>query len=117
MNRISEYQTSAATSPAAGMVRIQANTILRAMPQRTALLRFNDPTPRIAPVMVCVVETGIPKNVAKNKVNALALSAQNPETGFNLVIFIPMVLTIRQPPKKVPNAITKLHETTIHHGT
>jgi hypothetical protein len=34
-----------------------------------------------------------------------ALSAQKPPTGFNFVIFWPMVCTMRQPPKYVPKAI------------
>lgn len=44
--------TTAATRAEAGMVRIQAHTILRAMPQRTADKRLVAPTPTIAPVMV-----------------------------------------------------------------
>jgi hypothetical protein len=35
-------------------------------------------TPTIAPVMVCVVETGMPKKVAKNCVAAPPASAQKP---------------------------------------
>ena len=111
------YQTSAATAPEAGKVNIQAQTIFLATPQRTAEKLLTDPTPIIAPVTVCVVETGIPNIVAKAKVKALAVSEQKPLTGFNLVIFIPMVLTMRQPPKKVPNAITKLQSITTQKGT
>src|SRR5207249_4524968 len=43
------------------MVRIHASTTLRATPQRTAEKRRVLPTPTIAPVMVCVVLTGMPK--------------------------------------------------------
>ena len=109
--------TAAATEPAAGMVNIQAHTIFLATPQRTAENPFTEPTPIIAPVTVCVVETGIPINVANANVVALAVSEQKPLTGFSLVIFIPMVLTIRQPPKQVPSAMTKLHATTTQRGT
>ena len=43
------------------MVRIQAHTILPATPHLTAEMRRVAPTPMMAPVMVCVVETGIPR--------------------------------------------------------
>jgi hypothetical protein len=45
--------------PAAGIVKIQAQTMLPATPQRTAEAR-TEPTPTMAPVMVCVVDTGMP---------------------------------------------------------
>ncbi len=57
------------------------------------------PTPTMAPVMVCVVLTGIPASAVPNRVMAPAVSAQNPPTGFSLVIFEPMVCTMRQPPE------------------
>src|SRR5438552_14672450 len=46
---------------AAGMVSSHAQTIRPATPQRTADNRCAAPTPDIAPVMVCVVLTGMPK--------------------------------------------------------
>ena len=42
--------------------------------------------------MVCVVETGMPSQVAANKVIAPPVSAQKPCTGVSRVIFEPMVL-------------------------
>lgn len=84
------------------MVRIHAQMMLPATPQRTALARCVEPTPTMAPVMVCVVDTGMPSVVARNKVSAPPVSAQKPPTGLSLVIFWPMVLTIRQPPNMVP---------------
>ena len=48
-------------SAAAGMVTIQATTMLPANPQRTARVRCAAPTPTMAPVIVCVVDTGIPR--------------------------------------------------------
>ena len=36
---------------AAGIVKIQAHTILKVIPQRTADIRFAAPTPDIAPVI------------------------------------------------------------------
>ena len=50
---------------AAGSVMTQAMSRLPAMPQRTAETRLAAPTPTIAPVMVWVVETGTPKDVAR----------------------------------------------------
>ena len=68
------------------MVKIHAHTMLPATPQRTALARLVAPTPTMAPVMVCVVETGMPSAVARNNVMAPPVSAQKPPTGFSLVI-------------------------------
>jgi hypothetical protein len=61
-----------------------------------------EPTPTMAPVMVCVVDTGMPSAVARNSVSAPPVSAQKPPTGLSLVIFWPMVFTMRQPPNMVP---------------
>lgn len=82
---------TAANVAAAGMVSTQAHTILPATRHLTADSRVVDPTPAIAPVIVCVVETGIPDIVAPNNVIAPAVSAQNPPTGRSLVIFEPIV--------------------------
>jgi hypothetical protein len=49
--------------------------------QRTAAVLRAAPTPMIAPVIVWVVETGIPKCVTKNSVIAPPASAQKPCTG------------------------------------
>jgi hypothetical protein len=86
------------------MVMNQAVTIRRAMPQRTADARRAAPTPMMAPVMVWVVETGMPRLVARNRVIAPPVSAQNPCCGLRRVILEPMVWTIRQPPNMVPSA-------------
>ena len=58
-NRIIQNATIATTAEA-GMVRTQAHTMRVATPQRTAEIRLVVPTPMIAPVIVCVVLTGIP---------------------------------------------------------
>ena len=58
------------------------------------------------PVTV-VVLTGTPAWVAKKMLMALAVSAQKPSMGRSLVIFWPMVLTMRQPPNMVPSAIAR----------
>src|SRR3954464_1642619 len=92
----------------AGIVRTQAQTIRPATPQRTADRRRIEPTPMIAPVMVCVVLTGTPSAVAVNSEIAPAVSAEKPPTGCSLVIFDPMVWMMRQPPDSVPSAIAAL---------
>ena len=50
----------AAIKADAGMVKTQAQMTVRATPQRTADKRRVAPTPTIAPVIVCVVLTGMP---------------------------------------------------------
>ena len=97
----------AATKADAGIVKIQAQTMLPATPQRTALARCAEPTPTMAPVMVWVVETGMPSAVARNNVSAPPVSAQKPPTGRSLVIFYPIVRTMRQPPNSVPRPIDR----------
>src|SRR6266700_5593831 len=95
----------AAIKAAPGIVRTQAQTMRRATPHLTAESLRVEPTPTIAPVIVCVVDTGIPASVAPNRAIAPAVSAQNPPTGLSFVIFEPIVCTIRQPPERVPSAI------------
>src|SRR5215510_7047832 len=92
-------------APAAGIVMTQAQTIRPATPHRTAESRWVVPTPTMAPVIVWVVETGMPKCEARKIALAPPVSAQNPPTGLSLVIFDPMVFTIRQPPDIVPMPI------------
>jgi hypothetical protein len=46
------------------MVSTQAQTIWPATPHRTAYSRFVEPTPTIAPVIVCVVLMPVPIAVA-----------------------------------------------------
>src|SRR5205814_9851153 len=106
----------AANMAAAGIVRTHAQTILPATRHFTADSRVVEPTPAIAPVIVCVVETGIPINVAANKVIDPAVSAQKPPTGRSLVIFDPIVWTIRQPPDNVPSAMAAWANKTTYSG-
>src|SRR5690606_11453101 len=76
------HQAIAAAKADAGIVKIQAQTMLPATPQRTADILRDAPTPTMAPVIVCVVETGTPSAVARNSVKAPPVSAQKPPTGF-----------------------------------
>jgi len=57
-------------SAAMGIVKTNAQTMRPATPQRTAESLRMAPTPTMAPVMVCVVETGMPNELAKNSVAA-----------------------------------------------
>src|SRR5207247_10586973 len=102
---------------AAGIVATQAHTILPATPQRTAEKRCTAPTPVIAPVMVCVVLTGIPKCDETNSVIAPAVSAQKPPNGVSFVIRWPIVFTMRHPPAIVPRAIAAPAARMTHGGT
>ena len=58
---------------AAGSVTTQATTMRRAMAQRTADSFLAAPTPTMEPVMVCVVDTGMPSHVAPNSVVLLTV--------------------------------------------
>src|SRR5437899_11183114 len=100
-----------------GMVKIHAQMMLPATPQRTAESFCAEPTPMIEPVMVWVVDTGMPRPVARNSIIAPLAEAQKPPTGFSLVIFIPMVLTMRQPPKSVPRPIAAWQASTTQNGS
>ena len=98
------------------MVRIHAQTIRPATFQRTERRRRREPTPMIAPVIVWVVETGIPKWAAPNSVTAPAASAAKPHIGCKRVMRDPMVWTMRQPPDKVPRPMAAWASKTIQNG-
>ena len=97
----------AASKPLTGIVNIQAQSKFTVTPHLTADNRLVAPTPIMDPVMVCVVDTGIPIWPVKNKVNAPAVSAATPSSGVTFVIFVPMVFTICQPPLMVPRPIAR----------
>src|SRR3569833_4552512 len=99
------------------MVMIQAMTMLLETLQRTADALRAAPTPMIAPVMVCVVDTGKPSQVAPNKVSEPPASAQKPCIGVSRVLYEPIVFTLRQPPSYVPSAIATWQEITTQNGT
>ena len=58
------------------------------IPHFTAETLFVSPTPIIEPVMVCVVETGIPKCSVIPSVTAPADSALTPSKDVTFVIFV-----------------------------
>src|SRR5206468_1187998 len=102
---------------APGMVRIHAHTTRPATPHLTAEMRWVVPTPTMAPVIVCVVDTGMPAWAVKKRVPAAADSAAKPPTGWRRVIFEPMVLTMRHPPVRVPSPMAVWAASTTHSGT
>ena len=59
----------------------------------------------IAPVIVCVVLTGMPPSAVPMSVIAPAVSALKPPIGRSFVMRMPIVLTMRHPPARVPRAI------------
>ena len=61
--------------PAPGMVRTQAHMMRSVMPQRTAVMRRDAPTPQMAPVITCVVLTGMPARAVPISVSAAAVGA------------------------------------------
>lgn len=106
-NKITKRYVSPANKALTGMVSIHAQSRLTVTPQRTADTLLVTPTPMMEPVMVCVVETGIPKWSVKNKVRAPADSALTPSNEVTLVILVPIVFTIFQPPLIVPRPMAK----------
>ncbi len=87
------------------MVMIQATTTFFATPQRTAEARRETPAPMIDPVIVCVVDTGMPIVEAPNRTIDPAADALNPWCCDRRVIRDPIVSMIRHPPVIVPSAI------------
>ena len=71
----------------------------------------------MAPVMVWVVDTGMPAAEVKNSVAAAADSAAMPPTGWSRVIFEPIVFTMRQPPVRVPRPMAVWAASTTQSGT
>src|SRR5690242_9453953 len=95
----------AANNALTGMVKTHAHIRFIVIPQRTALKRLVTPAPAIEPAIVWVVLTGAPRFAAVKSVMAPAVSAHTPSSGVTLVIFVPMVLTMRHPPLIVPRPI------------
>ena len=107
MNKCIKWYTPITINAETGIVKIHAHNKEMVTPQRTAEIRFVTPTPIIDPVIVCVVETGIPMCSVTYKATAPAVSAATPSNGVTFVILDPMVLTIFQPPLMVPKAMKK----------
>lgn len=117
MKRLNRLYTAAPISADTGMVSTHAVIISRETPHRTADRRLIAPTPMIEPLMTCVVETGILNICEMLMVSAPAVCAQKPSIGVILVILLPIVLIIRQPPDIVPIAMAVKHANAAHSGT
>src|SRR5919202_5844851 len=102
---------------AAGSVSPQAATMLPATPQRTAETRLAAPAPMTPPEITCVVESGKPTWDAARITAAPLPWAANPWAGSILMIRLPIVLMMRQPPAYVPGAIADAAANTTHLGT
>lgn len=107
MTALKTAKTIPAIRAEIGIVMIHAQIMFIVRPHLTADNRFVKPTPIMEPVVVCVVETGMPKCSVKNNVKAAAVSALTPSSGVILVIRDPMVFTIFHPPDMVPSAIAE----------
>ncbi len=83
----------------------QATITFPATPQRTAEARRAVPAPITQPVMVCVVETGMPSSEALNTMIEPPSEALKPWWCDSLVMRLPIVSMIFQPPAMVPAAI------------
>ena len=75
-----------------------ATAMLPATPQRTAESRFAAPAPMTPPEMTCVVDSGKPRCVAVRTTAAPAPCAEKPCAESILMIRLPTVRMIRQPP-------------------
>ena len=72
--------------------------MLPATPQRTAENRLAAPAPITPPLITCVVESGKPKWVEARITAAPAPCEEKPWAASILMIRVPVVLMIRQPP-------------------
>src|SRR5437868_6225849 len=109
--------TAAATAPAAGIVSTHAQTMRPATPQRTARVPLVAPTPTIAPVIVCVVLTGMPSLEMARMVTPPPVSAEKPPMGCSLVRLCPIVRTMRHPPNAVPSPMAAWQMRITQNGT
>ena len=81
----------AAIKPPAGNVTNQEIMMFNTTRKSKAPTPRAKPTPKIEPINMCVVETGIPVREASTTVVAAASSAQKPLDGVSSVIFLPTV--------------------------
>src|SRR4051794_25916384 len=91
--------------------------MLPATPQRTAETRFAAPPPMTAPEMTWVVDSGKPACEAARITAAPDPCATKPWAASILMMRVPIVRMIRQPPDHVPAAIAVAALTTTHVGT
>src|SRR3954469_6908346 len=91
--------------------------MLPATPHLTADSRRAAPAPMTPPEMTWVVESGYPKWDDARMTAAPAPCALNPCAVSILMIRLPSVRMIRQPPEYVPSAIAVAEDVTTQVGT
>src|SRR5882757_6886958 len=91
--------------------------MLPATPHRTAETRLPAPDPITPPLITWVVESGKPKCVDARITAAPAPWAENPCAASILMMRVPIVRMILQPPKYVPREIADAAEITTQKGT
>ena len=64
------FATRKLIRPQPGNVNTHVSTMSRTTPKLMALMRLTAPTPMMALVLVCVVETGIPNTLESSRQNA-----------------------------------------------
>ena len=85
MNRESTQYSTPPIAIVLGRVKTQARTIFSPSPQRTLDMPRVAPSPRMLPVIVCVVEVGMPRLAAIVNTNAALVSAAKPSGGPSFV--------------------------------
>src|SRR3954453_3190373 len=99
------------------MVSSHAIAMLPATPQRTAETRLAAPAPMTPPEITCVVESGKPACEAARITPAPEPCATKPWAESILMIRVPIVRMMRQPPVYVPAAMAVAALTTTQVGT
>ena len=110
-------QIAHAKAAHAGIVIIQAATILPPTVQRAAETRLDATTPIIEAETMWVVERGIPILEAISITVAATVSAAKPLIGLNCASLMPNVFMILHPPTAVPKDIAQAHTPITHKGT
>ena len=77
---------------------------------------FAAPTPMMAVVLVCVVETGKPPKVASIRLTNVERLAANPWNASSFTMSMPTDLMMRAPPTAVPRPMLKAQKIMSHMG-
>ena len=102
--------------PQPGKVNIHVSIMSLTTPKFIAERRMTAPTPIIALVFVCVVDTGMPKMLERSRHEAAARSAEKPWYFSSRTMSMPTERIIFSPPTLVPTPMTVLHSSMSHTG-
>ena len=94
--------------PQPGNVNTQVSIMSLTTPKLMADRRLTAPTPMMALVLVCVVDTGMPSTVISSRHSALDRSAEKPWNFSSLTMSCPTDLMMRSPPTDVPSPMMTL---------